>query len=263
MIVSCPSCTGRFTVPDNAFAAGPRRMKCGRCDHVWRAGTPSPAAAGPRRTRAAPTAVATPPAAAETPAARIDPAAPRAPARAQRRSGGLWIGWLLLVLVIGGVVAGGWFARAWLVEMWPPIERVYTWLEITLPRVELIDVHETMVQDGDTERLVIEGTLVNRAEATLPMPAVSVLLFDSEGAPLQDWPVATTASVLDPGQSEMFRTEVAYPAGGVKPTWEVHIDRTDGAVYQEDGPIAPAIHDEDGETESPEPTEPEHSEPEH
>lgn len=48
MELTCPNCSSRFRAPDDAFAAGPRKVRCGRCRHVWTASgepvTPAPAA---------------------------------------------------------------------------------------------------------------------------------------------------------------------------------------------------------------------------
>ena len=35
MILSCPSCSTRFSVPDGAFAKGGRKLRCGKCKHDW------------------------------------------------------------------------------------------------------------------------------------------------------------------------------------------------------------------------------------
>lgn len=35
MIVSCPNCASRFTLPDGALGVAGRKMRCARCEHVW------------------------------------------------------------------------------------------------------------------------------------------------------------------------------------------------------------------------------------
>lgn len=35
MIVSCPNCDSRFTLPDGALGVAGRKMRCARCEHVW------------------------------------------------------------------------------------------------------------------------------------------------------------------------------------------------------------------------------------
>ncbi|MEX2408879.1 MAG: zinc-ribbon domain-containing protein, partial [Rhodovibrionaceae bacterium] len=58
MHLTCPSCSATFKTDPAAFAQAPRRVRCGRCGHVWReavAGVsaaaaeapPPPPAAGP------------------------------------------------------------------------------------------------------------------------------------------------------------------------------------------------------------------------
>ena len=36
MILTCPSCTTRFSAPDAAFAEGARKVRCSQCKHAWR-----------------------------------------------------------------------------------------------------------------------------------------------------------------------------------------------------------------------------------
>ncbi len=50
MLISCPNCSTKFSVPDPALGGG-RKVKCGRCHHVWFQAGDAPAA--PAR-RAAP-----------------------------------------------------------------------------------------------------------------------------------------------------------------------------------------------------------------
>jgi predicted Zn finger-like uncharacterized protein len=35
MILTCPACSARFKVPDNAIGPGGRRVKCSKCAHQW------------------------------------------------------------------------------------------------------------------------------------------------------------------------------------------------------------------------------------
>lgn len=35
MIVSCPNCASRFTLPDGALGIAGRKMRCARCEHTW------------------------------------------------------------------------------------------------------------------------------------------------------------------------------------------------------------------------------------
>src|SRR5262245_60480364 len=35
MILTCPSCSARFLVPDTAIGKQGRRVRCGKCQHQW------------------------------------------------------------------------------------------------------------------------------------------------------------------------------------------------------------------------------------
>lgn len=37
MILECPACAAKFTVPDSALGAAGREVRCGKCKHLWHA----------------------------------------------------------------------------------------------------------------------------------------------------------------------------------------------------------------------------------
>ena len=49
MIVSCPECAARFEVDPAALGPTGRKLRCGKCAHVWM--QPAPALPPPRRGR--------------------------------------------------------------------------------------------------------------------------------------------------------------------------------------------------------------------
>jgi predicted Zn finger-like uncharacterized protein len=248
MIVSCPSCTARFNISDASLATGPRKVKCGRCSHVWRVSRamampeqprPAPRPAPRSAMEPAPAGAAPMPAAASARAASLSapPQAPARPAgRAERRAGGLWIGWLLLLLVIAGLVAGGWFARGWIVETWPPAERAYDWLGVPLPRIEIAETTERESEEDGTQRLVVGGVLVNNAERELPVPPLVFTLYDARGEPVNQWREAPPVAVLSPGETVEFTSTVGISSGegAEQPHWEVMLLREDMAPAAED-----------------------------
>lgn len=65
MIASCPNCDTRFEVPESRLGAGGRKVKCGKCGHLWL--QRADGSTGPAPATATPPA-APPPAAAPTPA---------------------------------------------------------------------------------------------------------------------------------------------------------------------------------------------------
>ena len=45
MIVSCPACATRFTIPDTALGGGGKKVRCSMCGHTWKQTPPPPEAA--------------------------------------------------------------------------------------------------------------------------------------------------------------------------------------------------------------------------
>ena len=41
MILQCPACQARYTVPDHAIGAGGRTVKCAKCAHQWHVSSPT------------------------------------------------------------------------------------------------------------------------------------------------------------------------------------------------------------------------------
>lgn len=254
MIVSCPSCAVRFNVNDASLATGPRRVKCGRCGHVWRVAAPT---VGSSTARPAPEPIMTPrPAAAAAragtpgivpeprPAAR--PAPPVAPARAERSRSSLWVWWLLLLLLIGGIAAGGYFFRGQIVAAWPPSERLYQWIGVPLPRVEIIERTEQESDEDGTARLIVGGVLANNAERELPVPPLVFTLYDARGEPVNQWREPPPVSVLSPGETVPFTSTVGISSGegAARPHWEVMLLR-DEADAAAPSTTAPDAADED------------------
>jgi predicted Zn finger-like uncharacterized protein len=235
MIVSCPSCTARFNVPDASLAAGPRKVKCGRCAHVWRVTRAMAMPDAPRPVRRplepAPAGGAPVPAGGSLSAELTAPTqAPARPAGARPDRGGsagLVVGWLLLVAVVVGVVAAGWFARGWIVETWPPAERAYDWLGVPLPRIEIVERTARETEEGGTRRLVVGGVLANQGERALPVPPLVFTLYDARGEPVNQWREPPPVAVLSPGETVSFTSTVGISTGegAGEPRWEVALLR--------------------------------------
>jgi len=93
MIVSCPACEIRFQVDEEQLGYDGRIVRCGKCGNCWhqmpdkdpRAGLADVPPPPPRRRAAAPP---------------------------KKKGRGVLVGWLLLLVFIGGVAAVGWFERA-------------------------------------------------------------------------------------------------------------------------------------------------------
>lgn len=164
MILTCPACSTRYRIGDNAIGPEGRSVKCARCGHEWQQMPEDEAAAGEAEVTVADVAAAVeavggtsdgPAPAAEaapvTPAATAAAAAgadedeagdsdgheaelkaeperrvrQRPPAPEPKRSGVGVAAWLILLIVIVGVVATGYVYRDKVVEFWPPAGKLY------------------------------------------------------------------------------------------------------------------------------------------
>lgn len=251
MILTCPNCSARFHVDADKLGMRGRKVRCSNCAHKWLA-TPDDDAEAEANggstfdPEAAFEAGAAPPVSGpetEAEAAVSDDAedpppgggfedfeALRAHFEKGRRGGGgrsrpaaaagrggrripVLLGWLLLVVAIGGVGAGGWFGRHALVDTFPTLARVYDLVGVSVnpiaPGLELRNLSRRRELVDGTSRLVIEGEIVNTTETTRPVPNLRITLFDAGGNALQNWDVSARAAALAPGDATSFKTERA------------------------------------------------------
>ncbi|MBU8541100.1 zinc-ribbon domain-containing protein [Falsiroseomonas tokyonensis] len=138
MRISCPNCAAEYDVPDSALAAGPRLLRCARCEHKFTAALPEAVAEPAAEPPAAAAETPAEPAPAETPAAEPAPPPPPEPARlAQDRLSDApasppdrfaLAGWLVTLLVLVLAAYAGFAWRAEVMEAWPPSQRLYALL---------------------------------------------------------------------------------------------------------------------------------------
>ena len=129
--------------------------------------------------------------------------------------GGLVLGWLLLVLVVVGAVAGGWAFREQVVARVPEAAQIYRLAGVEVPALgaglELRDVTRTRRFTDGLSLLVIEGRVINTTQRRKRMPALEVALFDAAGDEVARWQVRTDAAALDAGDSVAFETRREDP----------------------------------------------------
>ncbi|WP_428250099.1 DUF3426 domain-containing protein [Ferrovibrio sp.] len=147
-------------------------------------------------------------------------------ARKQRRPM-LWLGWLLLLVLLGAVLGGGYAARTELVGMYPPLAKVYEKVGIHVEPakwlgVELHSLKSAVVLDGGESKIEVSGEVVNVSDRTRPVPPIRVTMRGAAGKELnaytltlEDDKVAAgarlTFSVKLPGQKEeVLDLEVAF-----------------------------------------------------
>ncbi len=241
MIVTCPSCSARFRLDAVALAAGGRRVKCGRCAHIWlqrppadgRAEAPGAAPAPPDS--AAPdldAAVAEPP----EPAARIaehvdaaadadwappplparrrrpEPTLPRRPKPAKRRAAPAVLA-VALVLVLGGIGVAGYLARDAILRALPDTEKLLAMVRPPPPvaGLEIGKLESERRRDDGVPVLVIRGEIANPSVGAQHLPPLMASLYDAEGKELRSWRFTAAETTVPAEQQVRFQTELRDP----------------------------------------------------
>ena len=239
MILSCPSCGARFKIDADQLGVAGRKVRCAKCSHTWHA---TPDEDEERRTEQEPPEVASqlagtaddeadttddlpegpPPFESfEAMRAQMDGGRARksraAAPEARRRRSRLrpLAGWVVFLLVIAGILAGGWYGRYQIVDTFPTAARLYeligTPISTVAPGLEIRNVAASPAVKDDQSLLVIEGRIVNTTDATQPVPALKVTLTDQQGSIVDEWRVAAKTAALAPGDSTSFNTRKPRP----------------------------------------------------
>ncbi len=208
MDLECPSCATRFLVDPAALGAGGRKVRCVRCGHTWfeKGSAPSPDIPD----------FAEPP---ELPdpirRRRSIPRGSSLPAVRQQKGAANWVGWAVLVVVVGAIVAGGVFAREQIVSAWPPAAKFYELVRLPLeqpgPVFDFVMVSSTREVENGVTVLSVMGQVVNLSEVAQRVPNLRVVLHDEAKRELVSWLVPMPSAPLEPGQRVAFSTRRENP----------------------------------------------------
>lgn len=226
MDLECPSCATRYLVDPATLGAGGRKMRCARCHHTWFEKAPTPSFDSLK--------IAEPPELPELPdpikRRRSIPRGTNLSAVHKQSGAANWVGWALLVVVVGAIVAGGVFAREQIVAAWPPAVKFYELVRLPLeqpgPMFDFKNVSSTQEVENGVMVLSVTGEVFNRSEVAQRVPNLRVVLHDEAKRELVSWLVSMPSAPLGPGQSVAFSTRREKPpaeARGLK----VSVERDD------------------------------------
>lgn len=138
------------------------------------------------------------------------------PAIPERRSGGGWRAWVLLLFFIAAIALAGWYGRERIVEAWPAAARIYATLGIGggAPRefgLVLRELNSTTTTEDGVNVLSISGEVANVIAEARPAPKLRVILRDAEKRAIREWTHDLDAGEIPPGGNRRFTTSLRDP----------------------------------------------------
>ncbi|MBN42402.1 MAG: hypothetical protein CL573_02810 [Alphaproteobacteria bacterium] len=198
MILSCPDCHTRFAVDAAQLTPDGRRVKCGKCAHVWFECVPKPDQ--DKKDQSVPISV--------TP---YNPGTMQSnlPAVANvRPRGGASVAWMVCSALIATIFVVLWFGRGPIALAVPHAEAIYTGLGINaLPRLGEgleITVSEALLEGG---RLVLKGEVINKSRGDRKIPELQVFLSDTANNTLKSWNFVMDTKRLGPRARASFAVQ--------------------------------------------------------
>jgi predicted Zn finger-like uncharacterized protein len=213
MILACPTCRTRYVVDDAAVGVpSGRTVRCANCGHSWHHMAPPPAPPvrlRERREEFEAQRPAVPAASAPRPAITAP-----APPRQRRRSG---LGWVVLILLLGGAAVGAILGRDKIVALWPQTARVYEQAarlyEMTGLKTEPLGAGlgiANVTSTRNTDGLIVEGDITNKVGEPRGVPHLRVALRDGNQHEL-------VFKIVDPPRERLLPGETSHFVVGFLP----------------------------------------------
>jgi predicted Zn finger-like uncharacterized protein len=224
MILTCISCSTRYSVDGSTFPAAGRTVRCAKCGHSWhQAGEmaepePEPFAPVvdpiPEMPVSEPVEASYSPARSFTPpSATIEPKPPLGPKLAIAAG---WIGLFVVVLLIAFAAVT---YRQHIASIWPQSAGVYNGLGLPVNAggLDFQKVDYRRETEGGQVVLAVSGEIVNTSSRQLPVPqTVRVTLSGADKRELYHWTFKPNITVLAPGQAAPFLTRLASPPSAAR-----------------------------------------------
>jgi predicted Zn finger-like uncharacterized protein len=207
MIITCPDCTKRYLADAETFAPRGRRVKCANCGHIWFQSYPEELAARSSDDNADYELHGDP--------YSDDPSTYAVQGRSF--SAANVAGWMLLLIIVGGIGAGAFQYRHFVVREWPQSVTAYKQLgiETNVMGIAFKDVTtEQKLKDG-MPTLAVRGKIVNISNRYVPIPRVRLSLFDGGGEEVYRWFHPLNVMRLSPDEDHVFESELLSPPVGV------------------------------------------------
>jgi len=212
MHLSCPSCDSTFLVDPDQIGSDGRHVRCGSCGHDWFQAAAPDEGAGvadePGADEASPQAAEPAQKAPESPPRKRLPTPPPPPSRA---ASGVAIGWVLFLLVLAALAAGGYFGRAQIVAAIPASADLYRLVGLEVDSrvgggLELREIKSVRRLVEGERLVVIEGKVANISDKPQSVPPLRASLTDAQGERVDEWTFQAADVTLPPGGVTGFET---------------------------------------------------------
>ena len=225
MILTCPSCATRYSIDPVTIGPEGRAVKCAKCGHKWREFQPDDmpkpvAAAEPAQSEPQP----------EEGLSIEQMTAPRkTPAPPQKKGKRSWLGWFLLLLLVMLLVAGAYFARNIVVQLWPGSAPLYQSLRIDVETrnmlgLEIHDLKTRSILQNDVTTLTVSGIIKNVTASPQPLPRIRIALIDGDGQTVYSWTTTVEEPQVMPWGQVEFSSSMNQPPEEAK---NVKVDLVD------------------------------------
>ncbi|MEP3247879.1 MAG: zinc-ribbon domain-containing protein [Sneathiella sp.] len=220
MILTCSSCSTRYLIDPASVGADGRTVKCAKCGHKWReyppADMPKQVTEEVAEDVAAPDPDPTPAAAGMS--IQEMTKKPKAKRPAEKKKSILWplLKWLLLLVILGGLAAGAFYGRDYVVKFLPASAKLYQALKIDVKianklGVEIRDYTSKSVSENGVIKLTVSGKIVNVTGTKRPVPRINIQLVDSKGQHVYSWSTTADQESVDPWGSVAFSSSMNQP----------------------------------------------------
>ena len=219
MILTCPQCATRYQTDAALFPADGRKVRCGKCGHVWHQEAPEPEAEiGTSGTAPARPAASVPETIAPGNADRGAEAAAAELATAPPSAGlgerlATAIGWLGLAAILALIAWSTVAYREAIASAWPQSSAFYDaiGLPVNASGIAITNVKSSHDVANGQLVLIVSGDLVNITGRAIHVPVMRVTLSDRSERQLDGWDFSAGAKMLQPGQKVVFTTRHANP----------------------------------------------------
>ncbi|WP_374468100.1 DUF3426 domain-containing protein [Ferrovibrio sp.] len=140
----------------------------------------------------------------------------RPPSQPRKQRSWAWLGWLLLLALLGGAGYGGYTKRAELIAFYPPLAKLYEAIGLPVETsewlgLELHNLKSATILDGGQTRIAVSGEVVNVGGIERPLPALRVAMRGAGGQELASYTLQLEQSAIAAGEKLSFDVKLPAP----------------------------------------------------